>query len=117
MKTELIRTVTGTFEAHAQRSEDGTEFWLARDLRRLLGYTEWRNFSHTVISKGKLACEAAGHAVSDHFVDIDITVNLGSGGRRKINDLMLTRFACYLIAQNGDPHKQEIAFAQTYFAS
>jgi DNA-damage-inducible protein D len=117
MKTELIQTLTNTFEVHAQQTEGGIEFWLARDLQHLLGYAEWRNFNSTVISKAKTACEISGHAVSDHFVDVNKMVDLGSGSQREVDDLMLTRYACYLIAQNGDPRKQEIAFAQTYFAT
>ena len=116
MKTELIQTLTSSFEAHAQQTESGVEYWLARDLQHLLGYTEWRNFSSTAISKAKVACEVAGHAVSDHFVDVNKMVDLGSGSQREIDDIMLTRLACYLVAQNGDPRKQEIAFAQIYFA-
>jgi DNA-damage-inducible protein D len=115
MKTDLIYTLTGTFEAHAQQTENGVEFWLARDLQHLLGYTEWRNFT-VAISKAKTACEMSNHAISDHFVDVNKMVDLGSGSQREVDDIMLTRYACYLIAQNGDPRKQEIAFAQTYFA-
>ena len=115
MKTELIHSLTTTFEGHAQQTEGGIEFWLARDLQHLLGYAEWRNFL-TVVSKAKVACEVSGHPVSDHFVDVTKMVDLGSGSQREVDDLMLTRYACYLIAQNGDPKKQEIAFAQTYFA-
>lgn len=116
MKTELIHTLTSTFEAHAQQAEGGTEFWLARDLQYLLGYAEWRNFNSTAISKAKTACELSGHAVSDHFVDVNKTIAMPKGAEKVIDDLMLTRYACYLIAQNGDSRKQEIAFAQTYFA-
>ena len=116
MKTEIVRTLTDNFEAHAQQTESGVEYWLARDLQHLLGYTEWRNFSSTVISKAKTACEVSGHLVSDHFVDVNKMVDLGSGSQREVDDLILTRYACYLIAQNGDPRKPEIAFAQTYFA-
>lgn len=115
MKPDLVIILTTTFEGHAQRSEDGVDYWLARDLQQLLGYAEWRNFLKTV-TKAKTACEVSGHQTTDHFVDVNKMVDLGSGSRRQIDDIMLTRFACYLIAQNGDPQKQEIAFAQTYFA-
>ena len=115
MRTELIHSLTSTFEACAQRADNGVEFWLARDIQHLLGYAEWRNFV-AVINKGKTACEVSGHPISDHFVDVNKMVDLGSGSQRDIDDVMLTRYACYLIAQNGDPRKQEIAFAQTYFA-
>ena len=115
MKTNLIHILTETFEAHAQQSDSGVEFWLARDLQHLLGYAEWRNFT-SVVTKAKVACEVSGHTISDHFVDVNKMVGLGSGSQREVDDIMLTRYACYLIAQNGDPKKQEIAFAQTYFA-
>ena len=116
MKTEIVQTLTATFEGHAQQTESGVEYWLARDLQHLLGYAEWRNFSSTAISKGKTACEISGHPVADHFVDVNKTIALPKGAERDVDDLMLTRYACYLIAQNGDSRKPEIAFAQTYFA-
>lgn len=116
MKTDFVQALTRDFEAHAERTDGGVEFWLARDLQHLLGYAEWRNFSSTVISKAKTACEVSGHAIEDHFVDVNKMVDLGSGSQRDVEDMMLTRYACYLIAQNGDSRKQQIAFAQTYFA-
>jgi DNA-damage-inducible protein D len=115
MKTELIHSLTNNFEAHAQRADNGVEFWLARDIQHLLGYAKWENFLN-VVSRAKTACEVSGHPVPDHFPDVRKMVDLGSGSQRDIDDIMLTRYACYLIAQNGDPRKQEIAFAQTYFA-
>ncbi|MFA6015388.1 MAG: DNA damage-inducible protein D [Gallionellaceae bacterium] len=115
MKTDLIYSLTDNFEAHAQQTEGGVEFWLARDLQHLLGYTEWRNFT-AVISKAKTACEVSGHAISDHFVDVNKTIQMPKGAEKEVEDIMLSRYACYLVAQNGDPRKQEIAFAQTYFA-
>jgi DNA-damage-inducible protein D len=115
MKKELIQSLTTTFEAHAQQTEGGVEYWLARDLQYLLGYSKWDNFLN-VVSKAKTACELSGHEVHDHFADVSKMVDLGSGSQRQIDDLMLTRLACYLIAQNGDPRKEAIAFAQTYFA-
>ena len=115
MKTEIVQSLTDTFEAHAQQAENGIEFWLARDLQYLLGYDEWRNFT-TVTIKAKTACELSGHPVADHFVDINKTISMPKGAEKEVPDLMLTRYACYLIAQNGDPRKQQIAFAQTYFA-
>ncbi len=115
MKNDLIHQMTDSFEGHAQETENGVEYWLARDLQHLLGYKEWRNFLN-VTNKGKTACEVSGHAIADHFVDINKMVILGSSSQREIDDIMLTRYACYLITQNGDPSKQQIAFAQTYFA-
>jgi len=114
MRPAIIRRLHKMFEdfVHVQ---DGVEFWFARDLQELLGYDEWRNFLR-VIEKAKESCETSGNTVPDHFVDANKMVSLGSGANREIEDLLLTRYACYLIAQNGDPRKEEIAFAQSYFA-
>lgn len=115
MKIEIIRSLTNNFESHAHKSSEGVEFWFARDLQQLLGYAKWDNFT-TVVSKAKTACEITGHLVSDHFADAGKMVLTGSGAKREIDDILLTRYACYLVAQNGDPKKAEIAFAQNYFA-
>lgn len=89
MKTEIVHSLTDTFEAHAQQAENGIEFWLARDLQYLLGYTKWDNFLN-VISKAKTACEVSGHAVPDHFADVGKMVDLGSGSRREVDGIMIT---------------------------
>ena len=114
MKRELVQRLHKSFEDCAHE-KDGVEFWLARELQDLLGYTQWRNFE-TVIDKAKIACENAGQAVADHFADVSKMVGIGSQTQRQVLDLALTRYACYLIAQNGDPRKDAIAFAMTYFA-
>jgi len=114
MKREIISQLHSSFEL-AVNETDGVEYWFARDLQELLGYSQWRNFL-LVIDKAKIACTNAGQAVADHFADASNMVDVGSGARREIEDIILTRYACYLIAQNGDPRKDEIAFAMNYFA-
>jgi len=116
MDKELIVRLHGNFEGMAREFPDtGTECWCARDLQNLLGYAQWKNFAK-VIDKAITACEKAGYDPKDHFAAIRKMVDLGSGAQRGIDDIALTRYACYLIAQNGDPSKEQIAFAQTYFA-
>lgn len=116
MDKELVIRLHARFEEIVRRfPETDTEFWCARDLQELLGYTNWRNFSK-VIDKAITSCQNAGYEPQDHFAGIIKMVDLGSGAKREITDIALSRYACYLIAQNGDPSKDQIAFAQTYFA-
>jgi len=114
MQRDTIIKLKKSFEDYASEV-DGTEFWLARDLQSLLDYEEWRNFFN-VIDKAKISCEKSGQRVEDHFVEVNKTIPMPKGASKDIDDLMLTRYACYLIAQNGDPRKEQIAFAQSYFA-
>lgn len=114
MKQEQIKQLFEQFE-NICYTYNGIECWSARELQQLLGYSKWENFLK-VINKAKSACESSGIEVSNHFPDIGKMVSLGSGSEREIIDVALTRYACYLIAQNGDSGKNEIAFAQTYFA-
>ena len=115
MKTEIVQKLHKNFNDYAQKTEGGLEFWFARDLQVLLGYDQWKNFQK-VIEKAKTACQNAGLVVEDQFADVGKMITAGKGAAREIDDIALTRHACYLIAQNGDPRKEEIAFAMAYFA-
>jgi len=114
MKKEFIAELFEKFE-HACYIYNNVECWSARELQEVFKYSEWRNFIK-VIDKAKDSCKNSGESVPGHFVDVNKMVELGSGAERNIEDIVLTRYACYLIAQNGDPAKSEVAFAQTYFA-
>ena len=114
MKATEIQELFNSFESIAIEYE-GVECWSARELSLALGYSQYRNFL-PVIEKAKESCSNTGESVSDHFADVRKMVSIGSNAERQIDDVMLTRYACYLIAQNGDPRKSEIAFAQNYFA-
>lgn len=116
MDQTTIAKLTNSFNAIVQKlPNQTTEFWYGRDVMEKLGYTKWQNFVE-VINKAKIACENSGISIENHFTDVSKMVSIGSSAERPIEDVMLTRYACYLIAQNGDSRKNEVAFAQTYFA-
>ena len=112
---ELEKINETIFESIKHVDEDGNEYWYARELQKVLEYTEWRKFVG-VIKKAINSCKTSNYVASDHFVGTDKMINLGKGGQRKVPDYKLSRYACYLIAQNGDSRKKVIALAQTYFA-
>ena len=114
MKAEEIKALFKKFEEAAQEVE-GIECWSARELQTLLGYSQWRNFE-LIIQKAKVSCSSVGENIAYHFADVSKTISMPKGAEKQIDDLLLTRYACYLIAQNGDNRKEEISFAQTYFA-
>jgi len=114
MEKGTITKLNQSFEEYAYE-QDGVGYWLARELQELLGYADWRNFLNAV-ERAKESCKTTGEAVSDHFVDVTKTIPMPRGATKEVPDIMLTRYACYLIAQNGDPKKEQIAFAQSYFA-
>lgn len=114
MKKEVVARLNKNFE-EAAHVEQNVEYWMARDIQELLEYNDWRNFLN-VIEKAKVACEKSGQPIQNHFGDVTKMVQVGSGVEREIPDIMLSRYACYLIAQNGDSRKEPIAFAQSYFA-
>lgn len=118
---EVKRMEKRTIELYRKKFDDirhesqGIEYWYARELMKLLDYVQWRNFENAV-NRAMISCENNGNLIVNHFSKINSTIEVGNGARRQVEDYMLTRYACYLIAENGDPRKEQIAFAQSYFA-
>ena len=110
----IFSSYTSSFDSIKQLDDEGNEYWYARDLQGILEYSEWRNF-YKIIEKSKNACEASGHVAQSEFVDVNKLVDVGANLQRSIQDIVLSRYACYLIAMNGDPRKEVIALGQTYF--
>lgn len=115
MKKEIIKQTLSVFEQIKRRDEQGNEFWTARDIAKILEYLEFRNFK-PVIDKAKEACVKSGQNIHDHFVQLHEMVQIGSGAAREVDNVKLSRYACYLIVQNADPAKEVVALGQTYFA-
>jgi len=115
MNPKIVKSLTTNFEDNKHQTKEGVDFWYARDLQKLLEYTEWRNFEK-IVKKAQKSCRNSGVPVQDHFVDVNKSIISGKGATFETNDIILTRYACYLIAQNGDPSKSQISFAQAYFA-
>ena len=113
--SDIVKYSADTFDSIKQVNEDGQEFWYARELQNILEYAEWRNFNG-VIDKAKIACEQSGNLVTNHFVGVNKTIEMPKTATKTVQDIILSRYACYLVVMNGDPRKEIIALGQTYFA-
>lgn len=115
MKNEMTKAPGSIFEQLKLHDDQGNEFWTARELAKVLGYTDYRNFK-AVVEKAKESCQNSGHAISDHIVDFNNMIEVGKGAQRQVDNMRLSRYACYLIVQNANPSKEVVAMGQTYFA-